>query len=106
MDDVSLYKALDPLALVALGVTVVVNLRGFTAFVTQIRNRTPKDNFYEDEDGKSTPESMAAFSNAWPKFNTIALSLLGLAISAWTLITGKNDELCADWYLTIVWVSL
>lgn len=81
-----------------------------SAIVSQLRNRTPKDNFYEDIDGKSTPEAIAAFSNRAPKIFILVFSIVGLgtsiAISVLSSLNLGQDELVGEnWLVFGAWVS-
>ncbi|KAM5355421.1 hypothetical protein ACJ41O_002067 [Fusarium nematophilum] len=90
---------------------VVVSLSAspaLAAIIAQFRNRTPKDNFYQDGDGQSTPESIAAFSNRLPKSLILALSSLGFgtSISISVLSTLSSDQvelLLNNWLITGAW---
>ena len=79
MIDNTLYLALSA---GALGATALLTLPGVFAILAQARDRIPPDNFYEDIDGKATPESTAAFSNKKAKFCTLAFAIVGFALSA------------------------
>ncbi|KAG5809758.1 hypothetical protein H9Q74_003560 [Fusarium xylarioides] len=78
--------------------------------VTQIRKRTARDNFYEDADGKSTPESLAAFSNRLPKVFILALSAFGLgtsiAISALYSLSQSDSLLLKNWLIAAAWALI
>lgn len=68
----------------------------------QLTKREPKQNSYEDEDGKATPESLKAYSAKWPKTLIVIFAALaaGAAIATAivsTLATEKNDLLLEDW---------
>lgn len=81
------------------------------ASLKQWRNRTPKDNFYEDVDGKSTPESVAAYSSRRPKTLIIAFSVVGFATSiALSVLSTLNQPthygLVENLLTTASWVSL
>ncbi|KAH6990845.1 P-loop containing nucleoside triphosphate hydrolase protein [Ilyonectria sp. MPI-CAGE-AT-0026] len=78
------------------------------AILTQFRNRTPKDNFYEDGDGKATPESIAEFSNRKTKTAILLLSAVGagtsIAISVLsTLQQSKYGLFWENWLITAAW---
>lgn len=77
--------------------------------VTQLRKRTARDNFYEDADGKSTPESLATFSNRLPKVFILALSAVGLgtsiAISVLQSLSQSDSLLLKNWLIAGAWVS-
>jgi hypothetical protein len=93
------------LAVVALATTPAL-----ATATTQLRKRTARDNFYEDADGKSTPESLAAFSNRLPKVFILALSAIGLgssiAISVLQSLNSQSDSLLLkNWLIAGAWVS-
>ncbi|KAG5983517.1 hypothetical protein E4U55_007983 [Claviceps digitariae] len=70
-----------PLCAAGLAVIGLSTLPSLFAQLAQARDRTPRDNFYEDVDGKSTPETMAAFSNKKPKFCLLISALVGFGLS-------------------------
>ncbi|KAF5629351.1 ATP-dependent bile acid permease [Fusarium sp. NRRL 52700] len=78
--------------------------------VNQLRKRTARDNFYEDADGKSTPESLAAFSNRLPKVFILALSAVGLgtsiAISVLQSLSLSDSLLLKNWLFTGAWALI
>ncbi|KAF4443547.1 hypothetical protein F53441_11402 [Fusarium austroafricanum] len=94
------------LAVVALATTPAL-----VAAITQLRKRAARDNFYEDADGKSTPESLAAFSNRLPKVFILALSIIGLgtsiAISALSSLNLQPDSLLLkNWLIVGTWALI
>ncbi|CVK83318.1 related to multidrug transporter (yeast bile transporter) [Fusarium proliferatum] len=78
--------------------------------VAQLRKRTARDNFYEDADGKSTPESLAAFSNRLPKVFILALSTVGLgtsiAISVLQSLSQSDSLLLKNWLIAGAWALI
>lgn len=93
-----------------LGLVALATTPALVAVINQLRKRTPKDNFYEDVDGKSTPESIAAFSNRLPKILILVSSATGLgtsiAVSVLSSLHGSSNELLLkNWLLTGAWVS-
>ena len=99
-----------PLSAAALGATGLITLPGLFASLAQARDRTPPDNFYEDADGKATPESMAAFSNKKPKACVLTFSILGLGLSIATTVLAILNPLgdglvLENWLTTATWVS-
>lgn len=104
---------LDNIVLISatgLGVAALTAIPGFFALQAQIRNRTPKDNFYEDEDGKATPESIAAFSNTRRKSITLVFSITAfatqLAVAVLALLGGShNGASLQDWLIMGSWVN-
>ncbi|PNY26446.1 ATP-dependent bile acid permease [Tolypocladium capitatum] len=100
-----------PLSAAALGITGLASIPAVFAILSQIRNRTPKDNFYEDKDGKSTPEAIAAFSNKVPKTVIVLLSILGFASTAvvsvlTTLDSARHDLFLESWLMTASWAAI
>lgn len=99
-----------PLAIADLVVAGLLSLPAVSALLVQIRNRTPKDNFYQDIDGTSTPEAVAAFSNKWPKAAVLGLSLASfgpsIALSVLSSIhSAKDDLFLPNWLTTAALVS-
>ncbi|KAI8230908.1 ATP-dependent bile acid permease [Colletotrichum sp. SAR 10_96] len=96
----------------ALGLVALTSVPALTGF--QLRSRKPKDHFYEDKDGKSTPDASAAFSNRWPKtfinlfaFAGLALSVANSTLATLSLHTGHYDKLfIAEWLSTGIWALL
>lgn len=102
---------LGPLAAAGVAATGVAGIPSLLAILAQVRNRTPKDNFYEDIDGKSTPESSAAFSNTKPKLAILFLSAAGFGLSLAVSVLGflhplRDGLILPNWLLTGIWVSL
>ncbi|KAL7943262.1 P-loop containing nucleoside triphosphate hydrolase protein [Trichoderma barbatum] len=94
-----------PLSIAGLAVGGLFSLPAVFALLSQIRNRTPKDNFYQDIDGTSTPEAVASFSNRWPKIAILAFSLISfgtsLAVSVLSSLHLSQDELFVpNWLIT------
>ncbi|GKU04827.1 unnamed protein product [Fusarium langsethiae] len=94
-----------------LGLVALATIPALVAVINQLRQRTPKDNFYEDIDGKSTPESIAAFSNRLPKILILVSSAIGLgtsiAVSALSSLHGSyNEFLLKNWLLAGAWVLI
>jgi hypothetical protein len=100
-----------PLSAAVLGAAGLITLPGLFASLAQARDRTPPDNFYEDDDGKATPESMAAFSNKKPKACILLFSLIGLGLSITTTVLSILNPLgdglgLENWLVTATWVSV
>ncbi|KAL7939657.1 P-loop containing nucleoside triphosphate hydrolase protein [Trichoderma chlorosporum] len=94
-----------PLSIAASAVVGLLSLPAVFALLSQIRNRTPKDNFYQDVDGTSTPEAVASFSNKWPKVAILVLSLASfgpsLALSVLSSLHLSQDGLfVSNWLIT------
>ncbi|KAH7273597.1 P-loop containing nucleoside triphosphate hydrolase protein [Fusarium solani] len=100
-DNLSLPLTGTGLALVAVATTPAL-----VAVIAQLRQRTPKDHFYEDEDGKSTPESTAAFSNRLPKASILASSTIGfgtwIAVSVFSSLE-LSSKLLENWLIAGAW---
>ncbi|XWX00320.1 hypothetical protein V2A60_008340 [Cordyceps javanica] len=80
-----------------------------TAGFAQLGRPKPQDNWYEDEDGKSTPESMAIFSNRYPKLVCLLLTTLAFVTSVAismiaTLYAESRNEKISAWILTLAWM--
>lgn len=75
----------------------------------QIRKRAPKDNFYEDRDGKSTPEAVAVFSNRPQKVAVLFFSVIGvgtsITVSVLSAIEAEAGQALESWLVTASWVS-
>lgn len=104
--------SLSSLPMTAAGLAIVglASTPGVVAILTQIRRRTPKDNFYQDIDGKSSPEALAAFSNRPQKASILTLSAAGLgtSVASSTLSTvhkADHSLLLNNWLLTALWVG-
>lgn len=101
---------LGPLAAAGVAIAGLAGIPGLVSILAQIRSKTPKDNFYEDIDGKSTPESVAAFSNTRPKIAILVLSIIGFGLSLPVSILGvlhpvRHGLNLPNWLLTATWVS-
>ena len=105
------HGLLLPVSGAALGVVGLVSIPALGAITRQVRNGAPKDNFYEDRDGKSTPEAMAAFSNKWPKTMGFIFSATGLGTSIAfsvleTINRHQHDLFLPNWLTVASWVCL
>ncbi|KAK2594786.1 hypothetical protein QQS21_007473 [Conoideocrella luteorostrata] len=105
------YQWLLPLSAAGLGVTGLATLPGVFAQLAQARHRTPPDNFYEDVDGKSTPETMAAYSNKKPKLCILVFSVIGFGLSVAVTILSKLHPLgdglsLENWLITATWAAV
>ncbi|KAI6777753.1 ATP-dependent bile acid permease [Emericellopsis cladophorae] len=97
-----------------LALTTLFTLPGATALASQLRHQRARDRFYEDADGRSTPEALGRFSNRWPKALLLLLSSVGAGISILILIfslhtgeggiagVGEHSMLTATWGLILV----
>ncbi|TDZ13595.1 ATP-dependent bile acid permease [Colletotrichum spinosum] len=95
----------------ALGVVALSSVPALAGFIRQLRAHKPKDHFYQDKDGKATPEASAAFSNRRPKLLISLLAFVGFGLSLANSIvsitgfrTGHFDSLwIAEWIATGIW---
>ncbi|KAG5950186.1 hypothetical protein E4U53_005410 [Claviceps sorghi] len=100
-----------PLCAAALGVTTLSTLPALSAQLAQARHRAPRDNFYEDADGKSTPETMAAFSNKKPKLCLLVFAVVGfglsLAVTILSILYPLGDGLAwENWLSNGCWAAI
>lgn len=105
------HNLLLPVSGASLGLVALVSIPVLGAITRQVRNGAPKDNFYEDRDGKSTPESMAAFSNKRPKSISFLFAVTGLGTSIAfsvleTINRRQHNVFLPNWLTTAAWVSL
>lgn len=103
------HLPLLPLSAAGLGIVGFFTIPSILTIVRQIRKGAPKDNFYQDRDGKATPESIAAFSNRVPKALILLFASLGLgtsiSISVLTALDPARDGLLLEnWMVTASWV--
>ena len=99
------------LAAVGLAIVGSASIPGLLAIRTQARHATPKDNFYEDVDGKSTPEAVADFSNKKPKGAIVLLSVAALATSVAISVLAslnltRHHLFLQNWLTTAAFVRL
>jgi hypothetical protein len=101
-----------PATVGSLVVVGLLSIRGALSVAAQIRKGTPKDNFYEDRDGKSSPETVAAFTNRPHKIALLLLSFIGLGTSIAvsvldTFHSGSTHDVLflENWLATAAWVS-
>lgn len=102
-------RLLFPLSIASLVLVALLTTPPSWTLWNQIRKRAPKDNFYEDRDGKSTPEAVAAFSNTKHKATVLLFSVIGagtsIAASVLTFIGTEVDQMLGTWLITASWVS-
>lgn len=106
MDQDLLFKA----SVGGMAVAAATTVPALAATWSQLRSRAPKDNFYEDDDGVATPETIAAFSNKPVKFTIAFLAAttagLSISLSALTLLKSAQTDLSvSSWPSTVAWVS-
>lgn len=93
-----------------LGLIGLCSIPAVSAVLLQLRRREPKQDAYEDEDGKSTPEAVKAYSARLAKSAILLLSSVGLGASLAvavlvTLHIGKDGLFLENWLTTGAWVS-
>lgn len=69
-----------------LGVIGLVSLPAISIFVLQLTTHEPKQNTYEDKDGKATPDSVKAYSAKVPKSLIVLFAALGFATAISTAV--------------------
>lgn len=97
---------------VATGLAIIglVSAPAVSSFVLQLTVREPKQDTYEDEDGKATPESMQAYTAKWPKTFILLFAFLSSGASVATAVltsldTGNNGLFLENWLSTGASVS-
>ncbi|KAM0742263.1 hypothetical protein ACQRIT_002440 [Beauveria bassiana] len=105
------HDQLSYAAAAGLAVAAITTLPALSAIVSQIRSRAPKDNFYEDQDGVATPESIAAFSNKASKFvvTFLAASTAALSIAVAVLNSTASSHgslFLSTWLTTSAWILI
>jgi hypothetical protein len=93
------------------GVTLVglTSAPALLSFAKQLRSRESQTEIYEDEDGKSTPEAVKAYSAKVPKSFILLFSLAGLglsiALAVLSTLGETNDMFLENWLCVGTWVS-
>lgn len=77
MQDASLTAA----SATGLGLIGLLSIPAIISLVIQLTTREPKQDTYEDEDGKATPESIKAYSAKLPKALVVIFSVIAAATS-------------------------
>lgn len=99
-----------PASATGLGLVVLLSIPALRTFVLQKRKGAARDNFYQDRDGKSTPEAIASFSNRRHKIALLLSSVIGLATSVALSVVVTLDQtqhkFCVEtWLNTASWVG-
>jgi hypothetical protein len=91
-----------------LGLVGLLSLPAVANTVIQLRARESKSEIYEDEDGKSTPESVKAYSAKLPKAFIIFFSVVGLGLSIAVAVVATLGETTGlfleNWLAVGTWV--
>lgn len=74
-----------------LGIIGLVSLPALTTFTLRLTTREPRQDSYEDEDGKATPESLKAYSSKLPKSLIVLFAALGSATAIATAVLATLD---------------
>lgn len=85
-----------------LAIVGLSSLPAISTFIVQLTTREPKQDTYEDEDGKATPESMTAYSAKVSKTFIVLFATLGCATAIATAILatlhiGKDGLFLENW---------
>ncbi|KAJ2903457.1 ATP-dependent bile acid permease [Zalerion maritima] len=93
---------------VALGIVALCSISGTCTLIRQLRHREPKSNWYEDADGKSTPEAVASFSSRLPKSQIVLFSVAGCGLSIAESVLGtlrhqSHEIFLSNWLSTAAW---
>lgn len=85
-----------------LGIIVLVSIPAVFTFILQLTTRQPKQDTYEDKDGKATPESVTAYSAKLPKTLIVLFAALtcGTGIATAVLATlniGQDGLFLENW---------
>lgn len=94
-----------------LGAIALCSIPAVSGLILQLSRREPKqEELYEDGDGKSTPESVKAYSAKLSKSAIVLLASLGsgasLAVAVLvTLRIGKDGLFLENWLSAGAWVS-
>lgn len=85
-----------------LGIILLVSIPAVFTFILQLTTRQPKQDAYEDKDGKATLESVAAYSAKLPKILIVLFAALtcstGIATAVLaTLHIGQDDLFLDNW---------
>ncbi|KAI1334327.1 P-loop containing nucleoside triphosphate hydrolase protein [Xylariaceae sp. FL0016] len=98
---------------IGLGLVVLLTIPSLVSIGRQLVRPAPGVEGYEDEDGKSTPEAVRAFSTRAPKALVLSIATLGLLLSIAlailsTLSPGHvgDDLFLENWLVVPVWALL
>lgn len=85
-----------------LGIILLVSIPAVFTFILQLTTRQPKQDTYQDKDGKATPESVAAYSAKLPKTFIVFFAALtcttGIATAVLaTLHIGQDGLFLENW---------
>lgn len=86
----------------SVGLIGLASLPALSTFILQFTTREPKQDTYEDEDGKATPESLKAYSAKASKLFIVIFATLGCATAIatgvlTTLHIGNDGLFLENW---------
>lgn len=90
------------------GLIGLLSAPAVVSLAAQLRNRESQPEIYEDEDGKSTPEAVKAYSAKIPKFFVLLFSVTGLGLSIALAVLSTLGEsyglFLQNWFSVGTWV--
>lgn len=102
------HPLLYPLSITCLALVSLLTIPSILVIGRQVRGRVSKNYFYEDRDGKSEPEAVAAFCNRKPKAAILLFSLAGfgtsVAVTVLIAIDSRRGEVLENGLVTSSWV--
>lgn len=104
-------------AVTGLGLVGVLSLPAVFGLAAQLRKREPRTEVYEDEDGKSTPEAVKAYTAKIPKAFILLFASVGLGLSIALAVRSTLRETngifienwlsvgtsVRDWFIVLFW---
>ncbi|KAI1875694.1 uncharacterized protein JN550_001980 [Neoarthrinium moseri] len=97
-------------SIAGLGLIGLSSLPAAFSLGSQLRSKDSKSDVYEDEDGKSTPEAVAAYSAKVPKAFILLFSLIGLGLSialgVLSTLGESNGIFLENWLSVGAWALL
>ncbi|KAH6657339.1 P-loop containing nucleoside triphosphate hydrolase protein [Truncatella angustata] len=92
---------------VGLGLVGLLSIPAIVSSAAQLKNREPRTEVYEDEDGKSTPEAVKAYTAKIPKAFILLFSLTGLglsiALAVLSTLGETNGIFLENWFSVGTW---
>lgn len=92
------------------GLIGLLSAPAVVSLAAQLRNRESQPEIYEDEDGKSTPEAVKAYSAKIPKFFILLFSVTGLGLSIALAVLSTLGEsyglFLQNWFSVGTWAFL
>lgn len=95
-------------AATGLGLIGLLSIPAGVSFVAQFRRKEARTVVYEDDDGKSTPEAVQAYSAKIPKSFILLFAFIGLglsvALAVLSTIGETNGIFLENWLSVGTWV--